>query len=166
MIGTRAKLEIDPNILPTTYSMSLFKVIGPISGCHNDATVEIPITIGSYPILDEPNTHGFPTAPSSGGYIFPVSTETGPIVQQPTAGFNAPSAPGEYPEPTEPLLPSNGTAPYPPLGQTYPNAAPPYPGNAPPYPAASNSIMPPLPSASSAPSNPSAPYPEDGKMFF
>lgn len=117
--------------LTTTRSILSFKIDVTISGCCKLGTkFDIPITIGTYPILDEPNTQGYPTAPS---YNFPVSTETGPIVQQPIAGFNRPSAPGGYSEQTDPMLP--------------------------PYPAESFSLLPQPPSALP---NPSAPYPESG----
>lgn len=71
--------------------MSSLQIHGPISGCNNDVKVEIPVTIGSYPILDNPNTQVSPTAPNSEG--------TGPIVQQPSNGSeHYPPASAPYPE--------------------------------------------------------------------
>lgn len=122
--------------------------------------VDIPITIGSYPILDSQNMQSFPTEHGASGYTFPVTTSTGPITQQPTAVQTAPTA-------QEPIA-SNGVAvgvavpglPYPVAGHGFPMAVVPLIPNAGPS-------LPPLPStvATLGPAAliATAPFPEDGE---
>lgn len=85
--------------IPLTLLILSFKVLGSTHGCHTNTKLEMPITIGTYRISDEPSKEG---ETKSGGYKFHVSS--GPIVKQP-----APSVPGV--EPTDPLLPNNGNVP-------------------------------------------------------
>lgn len=92
--------------------MRSFKVDVSVSGLFNDIKFDFPITIGTYPILDAPNTQGYRTAPI--GYNLPVSPANIPIVQAPTAGFNKPSAPGGFSEPA--VAPPSRSAPYPESG--------------------------------------------------
>lgn len=80
------------NILTTTCSFSSFKVSGKVPGCHRDCMVEIPVIIGSYPFADDQTKQGYTADPSTGGYIFPVSSGSGPA-----GTFDAPTAPTGYP---------------------------------------------------------------------
>lgn len=86
--------------------MISFKVVGSVSGCHDDVKLEMPITIGLFPILDDQNIQSPATEPSRRGLVHPVSIR--PILQQPTAvspaAINVPSAT------SAPQIP---TAPYP-----------------------------------------------------
>lgn len=113
--------------------------------------MEMPITIGSYPISDVnvmQNIQSSSPEPTSGTYMFPISLSNGYSSEIPVLGdtLNAPSAPGpsEYHEPTESFLSLIGVTPGSPLA----SAGPPY--------------LTPFPSAASAP----PPYPEDGKEDF
>lgn len=79
----------------------------------------MPITIGSYPILDEENPQSSSIEPSRRGDMPPAPVSIGPIVQQPISvsaiAINIPSAPVVYPEAASaPLIP---TAPYPEEGK-------------------------------------------------
>lgn len=139
-------MKMNNNILmlifghPIPSSIS-FKVIGHVSNYFVNPKLEVPITIGTYPISDEPSKEG---EVKGGGYKFPVSA--GPIVQQPSAGPRMPSASG--PEPTDPLLPKNenvSDASHPSAGSSTSAAGP--------------SMTP------AAPPKPSAPFPESGKII-
>lgn len=57
------------------------QIDGSTGCCHLNPYMQIPITIGSYPILDEPQLYGYPTA-------IPA---TSVITQQPSAPASAPS---------------------------------------------------------------------------
>lgn len=118
----------------------LFKVNATTSGCHHNTKLEIPITIGTYPLAssDESNQQ---SEPNTEGYNFLVSVTSGPIVRQPTVGFNPLSAPG--PEQTDPLLSNHGDL----TDTTYSPAEPPIRSAA--------DLLPPIASP---------PYPEAGKI--
>lgn len=87
--------------------------------------VEIPLTIGSYPFVDEQNNQGYPSG-------IPASEGTG-TVQQSSVEVGALLAPDGFPEPSAPILDHNSNA-------------------APPYSASSNSVAPSFPPMNSTPS--------------
>lgn len=50
--------EHTSNICKVRY---VLRITGAIKGCHRDIVLDLPVTIGSYPILDELNITSYPT---------------------------------------------------------------------------------------------------------
>lgn len=91
-----------------------FKVHVVVDICHDGFKIELPITIGTYPISDEQHIQSSaPPETSSERITLPVSAAS--IMQQPVfaIAFNTPSGPLQIPEAASRPRPLNPSPPYP-----------------------------------------------------
>lgn len=71
--------ETTSNVCKVRY---ILRVRGGVSCCHSDVLLEFPITIGSYPILDNMHLTSYPTGRNEDGeYEFPVNLPSAPSVE-------------------------------------------------------------------------------------
>lgn len=73
--------EVSSNICKVSYAV---RVVGTVARHHKDILLVIPITIGTYPILDNLHITSHPTERNEhGDYVFPIANESMPAQQRP-----------------------------------------------------------------------------------
>lgn len=76
----------------------VLQIIGSVAACHSDPVIELPVVIGSYPILDNPQPGMMNSYPPVNPMPMPSVPMNNVISQQPTAP-SVPSIQNGYPLP-------------------------------------------------------------------